>query len=140
MLTQRKTLRNFPHSLPGQNKHLSNLRTKSIKTLRNWENAQRYGAPRNRELALKKAASNALHAYSSAHMKNSDEKFKSLERGRIGTARNMSGYYVPTINYNNNNSSVLPGTKRPRKGWNGATKHLNLLGGRRGSKRQTRRK
>jgi len=140
MPTQRKTLRNFPHSLPGQNKHLSNLRTKSIKTLRNWENAQRYGAPRNRELALKKAASNALHAYSSAHMKNSDEKFNSLERGRIGTARNMSGYYVPTINYNNNNSIVLPGTKRPRKGWNGPTKDLNLLGGRRGSKRQTRRK
>ena len=135
MTTQRKTLRNFPDTLPGQSKNLSNLRTKTIKTLRNWENAQKYGAPRNRELALKRAASNALHAYSSAHMKNIDEKFNSLERGRIGTARNMSGYYVPTINYNNNNSNVLPGTKRPRK-----ISSSNLLGGRRGSKRQTRRK
>ena len=48
--------------------------------------------------------------------------------------------YVKFRLSNNNNSIVLPGTKRPRKGWNGPTKDLNLLGGRRGSKRQTRRK
>ena len=151
-MSQRKSLKNFPLYLPGQSKELSNLRTKTIQRLKNWENAQTRRTPKKKELILQKAAANALHEYSMAYIKNSGEKYHSAEKSRIGTAQNMSGMYLPTMNFNytkpreTNNSKFIRRMKRSRENWNEGTKalsgvnlHSNMLGGRR-SKRQTRRK
>ena len=139
MSNPRKKLKNFPENVPGLSKELSTLRKNTLKSLRNWEKAQKnITRSRNKELFLQKAAADALKAYSDATIKSNDDKYIREEKSRIGTARNMLGYYHPTSNipYNKlrkahtkyNNSKNTRKLKRSRENSNEATKALSGIG------------
>jgi len=88
-----KTLKNIRRVIPGQSKHLTNLRAKSIKTLKRWENAQKSNyLSRNVELLLKRNAANALAKYADAAVEEEQRK------QYIGTARNMSSHSPAPVN------------------------------------------
>ena len=136
-----KTLKNIRRVIPGNSRHLTSLRGKSIDALARWES--RIRRSNKKQLELRKNAASALKDYADAIM---DEEEKKLY---IGTAENMSGYAPPpvperrplrTVARQRNNRSANK-TNRVLSGV-GLNENLNRLfrGGRRRSKAQTRRK
>ena len=79
-----------------------------------------------------------MHIYTAAVVKEQDEKYNRDEKSRIGTARNMSGFYLPTnrINYsgankrqsNYNKNRYTRHLKRSRENWIESNKGLSGIG------------
>jgi hypothetical protein len=136
-----KTLKNIRRVIPGNSRHLTSLRGKSIDALARWET--RIRRSKNKELELRKNAASALKNYANAMVEEEENKVY------IGTAKNMSGYAPHPVP----EKFVLRSVARPRRNLSanktnqvlsgvGLNENLNRIfrGGRRRSKAQTRRK
>jgi hypothetical protein len=121
-----KTLKNISLIVPGHSKRLSNLRTKSIKALKNWDTAQKKKhRSRNNEILLKRNAANALTKYSNAIVEEEENK------EYIGTAQNMSDHYFSkntTINKNYEKNKGYRNLQRSRENAREVNKGLSGVG------------
>ena len=123
-----KTLKNIPLTIQGHSSHLTNLRAKSIKALKNWETAQKSRRrSRLKESQLQLTAAKALSKYANTIVEEEGKKTY------IGTAQNMSGHTPLPMNERTvrllQNNARRPRSKLRRNSFlNEANKGLNAVG------------